>query len=135
MSKPIEVVCALIEQHNRVLVTQRNQNMAQALLWEFPGGKLEKGESEKESLVREIGEELGIKIQPVTRLTPVLYSYSDQEILLIPYICEYLGGVIQLIEHRSYQWAELDRLKQYNWCPADIPIADEYLQIRTSVLK
>ncbi|MFD2244831.1 (deoxy)nucleoside triphosphate pyrophosphohydrolase [Pontibacter ruber] len=123
----IKVVCAILEQHGRILVTQRSQHMPQPLLWEFPGGKVEPGETEEESLVREIKEEINLVVRPITRLTPVVHRYSDKEIMLIPYTCRYLSGVVQLAEHRSYQWAEPSDLMKYTWCPADVPIVEEYL--------
>lgn len=126
----IKVLCAILEQHNRVLVTQRSPEMTQPLLWEFPGGKLEAGENEMECLIREVKEELNLEIEPLTRLTPSEHTYPDTKVLLIPYICAYVRGVIQLAEHRSYQWAELSDLTRYNWCEADLPILAEYLQLK-----
>lgn len=126
----MKVICALLEQHGRVLVTQRSENMREPLLWEFPGGKLEAGESEQECLVRELREELTLSIEPVLRLSPVVHHSPDRTIELIPYICMYHGGAIQLIEHRAYQWAKQDELPNYAWCPADLPIVQEYLALK-----
>ena len=126
----VRVVCAILEQHGRVLVTQRHQHMAQPLLWEFPGGKVEPGETEEESLVREIKEELQLDIEPLRRLTPVFSDLKeDLQLELIPFICRYEAGAIQLVEHRAYQWSERDRLRSYDWCPADLPVLDEYLRL------
>ncbi|MFT2007566.1 (deoxy)nucleoside triphosphate pyrophosphohydrolase [Pontibacter sp. 13R65] len=126
--KPVvKVVCAILEQHNRVLVTQRNREMTQPLLWEFPGGKLEPGEEEVPGLIREIKEELQLDILPLQRLTPVPYTINQKSMELIPYICKYEGGVIQLVEHKAYQWSERHMLKSYDWCPADLPVLEEYL--------
>jgi 8-oxo-dGTP diphosphatase len=123
----IRVTCAIIEQYGRVLVTQRSSSMSQPMLWEFPGGKLEKGESEEEGLKREIKEELNLHITPMLRLTPVTQDYGDKTIELIPYISEYNMGAIHLAEHHCYQWAHPDDLPGYIWCPADLPIVKEYL--------
>ncbi|WP_018477970.1 (deoxy)nucleoside triphosphate pyrophosphohydrolase [Pontibacter roseus] len=125
----IKVTCAIIEQYGRVLVTQRSESMSQALLWEFPGGKLEAGETEKSCLIREIQEELNLNITPSRRLTPVVQQYPDKIIELIPYMCEYNGGTIQLLEHRTYHWATQQELPNYDWCPADVPIVEEYLRL------
>ena len=124
-----KVTCALIEQYGRVLVTQRSETMPQAMLWEFPGGKIEEGESEEDCLVREIQEELNLSITPLKRLTPVLQTYGDKTIELIPYICQYNKGAIKLVEHRSYHWVTPLDLTTYNWCPADIPIMQEYVAL------
>lgn len=129
----IKVLCALLEQHERVLVAQRSENMQESLMWEFPGGKLESGETEQECLIREIQEEFNLAIEPYQRLSPTVYHYRDRSIELIPYICHYLGGTIQLLEHRAYQWALCHELPQYNWCPADLPIVEEYLKLKRSV--
>lgn len=104
--------------------------MREPLLWEFPGGKLEPGESEQECLQREVEEELGLKILPVTRLTPVVHHASHQSIELIPFICKYEGGIVALTEHRAYQWAELRELRGYDWCAPDVPIVEEYLNLK-----
>jgi 8-oxo-dGTP diphosphatase len=123
----IKVTCALIEQFGRVLVTQRSEKMSQAMLWEFPGGKIEAGESEEACIVREIKEELNIDITVAERLTPVIQQYDNYTIELIPFICQYEGGTIRPAEHCAYHWASPVDLPGYDWCPADLPIVDEYL--------
>lgn len=125
----IKVTCAIIEQHGRVLVTQRSAKMALPLLWEFPGGKLEDGETEEACLIREIQEELSLDIKPLRRLTPVRQQHEDKTIELIPYISHYDKGIIHLLEHRTYHWVKPEDLRTYTWCPADIPIVDEYLRL------
>jgi 8-oxo-dGTP diphosphatase len=130
----IKVVCAIIENEGTVLITQRSSKMAQPLLWEFPGGKVEVGESEAEALVREIQEELNLLIVTRERLTPVLHNYSSRAIELIPYTCSLQNGNILLAEHQAYSWASLDVLANYSWCPADIPIVEEYLHLKRSHL-
>ncbi|SIQ93895.1 (deoxy)nucleoside triphosphate pyrophosphohydrolase [Pontibacter lucknowensis] len=124
-----KVTCALIEQYGRVLVTQRSETMPQAMLWEFPGGKVEDGETEIACLIREIQEELNLRITPVQRLTPVVQKYDDKTIELIPFLCQYNGGTIKLTEHRSYHWVMPQDLTNYDWCPADIPIVQEFLEL------
>ncbi|WP_162426345.1 (deoxy)nucleoside triphosphate pyrophosphohydrolase [Pontibacter pudoricolor] len=126
----IRVVCAIIEHESTVLITQRSSNMAQPLLWEFPGGKVEVGESETDALVREILEELNLLIVPHTRLTPVKHHYSLRAIELIPYTCSLQNRNILLAEHQAYSWATLNELPSYSWCPADIPIVKEYLHLK-----
>ena len=126
----IRVTCALVEQNFRVLVTQRSRNMPEPLLWEFPGGKMEEGETEEECLVREISEELSLRIQPLQRMTPVLHPIGGAPKLeLIPYRCRYVGGTIQLLEHRNYHWAHPHDLPKYDWCAPDLPVVAEYLRL------
>jgi 8-oxo-dGTP diphosphatase len=123
------VTCALIEQYGRVLITQRSETMPQAMLWEFPGGKVEDGETEEACLIREIKEELNLSITPLQHLTPVVQTYGDKTIELIPYLCQYNNGTIKLIEHRSYHWVVPQDLANYNFCPADIPIMREFVAL------
>ena len=126
----IKVTCAIIEHQHRVLVTQRSEKMAEPLLWEFPGGKMEPDETEEQCLAREIKEELNLEVQPLRRLTPVVHSTQTKTIELIPYICSCKGGTIRLLEHLTYEWASYDRLRTYSWCQPDVPIVEEYLQLR-----
>ena len=128
----ITVICAILEQFGRVLVTQRSRHMPLPLLWEFPGGKLESGETEEACIIREIREEINLAIRPVRRLTPVRHQDGEKEIILIPYTCEYLSGLVQLTEHVSYHWAELSDLPKYAWCPADVPVMEEYIKYRSN---
>ncbi|MBB6610234.1 (deoxy)nucleoside triphosphate pyrophosphohydrolase [Pontibacter sp. Tf4] len=130
----IRVVCALIEQDDKMLLTQRSNYMAQPLLWEFPGGKVEIGETETAALVREIQEELNLLIVPLKRLTPVVHSYSSKTIELIPYTCSLQSGNILLAEHQAYSWATIEELLNYSWCPADVPIVEEYLHLKIKQL-
>src|SRR5690554_1430426 len=95
----IIVTCAIIEKGNRVLVVQRSDKMKLPLKWEFPGGKIEKGESERDCLKREIREELNIEIETVKRLTPSTFIYPDISIELIPFIVKQVGGDLRLNEH------------------------------------
>ena len=111
-----------------MLITQRSEAMSQPLLWEFPGGKLEAGETEQDCLVREVAEELSISITPQQRLKPALYTYPDKIVELIPYTCTYNSGTISLLEHLKYEWVKPEILRTYTWCPADIPIVEDYLQ-------
>ncbi|MBC5773399.1 (deoxy)nucleoside triphosphate pyrophosphohydrolase [Pontibacter sp. KCTC 32443] len=126
----LQVVCAIIEQDNKVLITQRSSQMAQPLLWEFPGGKIDAGESETGALVREIQEELNLLILPQQRLTPVTHTYGFKTIELIPYTCALQSGEIILAEHMAYSWVSIDALLDYTWCPADIPIVEEYIRLK-----
>lgn len=128
----VKVICGIIEKNGLVLITQRSHKMMHPLLWEFPGGKLEPGETEQECLVREISEELGISIKPNLRLQPATYTYPDKTIQLIPYTCAFISGSIHLLEHASHKWIKPNELEAHNWCPADIPIIEHYLHLLSS---
>lgn len=121
----IDVTCAIIELGKRVLVTQRGPEMKLPGKWEFPGGKLEPGESQEQCIIREIKEELQLDIQVKKRLAPNEYQ---GKIRLIPFICRWIGGEIHLTEHAAYQWVSPDQLLQKDWAEADIPIVHAYLK-------
>ena len=125
----IEVTCAIIEHNNKVLVTQRSEKMALPLKWEFPGGKIEKGETAEACLIREILEELHINIKITKQLNSNTHQYSETKIIkLIPFICELLGGEIKLIEHANFLWLSKNELVNLDWAEADVPILNEYLK-------
>lgn len=121
---PLEVACAIIEHKSRILVVQRSPFMREPLLWEFPGGKLEPGESARDCIKREIKEELGISIHPEKQLPGRQYA----SIQLIPFICSWQEGVLKLHEHQDARWLKPEGLRRLNWCPADITVVEDYLK-------
>ncbi len=126
----IEVTCAIIEHDNKVLVTQRSEKMALPLKWEFPGGKIEKGETAEACLIREILEELHINIKISKQLNSNTHQYSETKtIILIPFICELIDGEIKLTEHANFLWLSKSELSNLDWAEADVPILNEYLNI------
>ena len=125
----INVTCAIILMGEKTLVVQRNENMLLPLKWEFPGGKIEKEESEEDCILREIKEELNINIELISRLTPSNFDYPNFSIQLIPFTAKYLDGNIKLSDHKQYQLLKKDELKDLDWAKADIPILNEYLEL------
>lgn len=126
----IEVTCAIIEHINKVLVTQRGEKMALPLKWEFPGGKIEKGETAEACLIREILEELQVNIKITKELNSNTHQYSEiKTIKLIPFICELIDGEIKLTEHANFLWLSKSELSNLDWAEADVPILNEYLNI------
>lgn len=123
------VTCAIVEFKNKTLVVQRGRNMKLPLKWEFPGGKIEKGESEEECIKREIKEELRIEIELIKRLTPSKFSYPNITVNLVPFVANYVNGDIKLLEHRQYKLLTKDKLMDLDWAEADIPILKEYLSL------
>lgn len=124
---PLKVSCAIIEHQGRVLVVQRSPHMKQALLWEFPGGKVEADETAEQCIVREIREELNIGIQPLRQLSAHTHTYEKGSILLIPFICKWIEGTLELKEHKTAQWLLPEELKELDWSPADVSVAEAYL--------
>lgn len=127
----IDVCCALIKgQNGSVLVTQRSAEMRLPLKWEFPGGKVEPGETNEECLVREIKEELNVRVKIIGLMPPSIHNNGSQLIRLIPFQCMIEEGEICLTEHAAYLWCSPDELQQLDWADADLPIVQHYLESR-----
>ena len=125
----ITVVCAVIVINQKILATQRGQNMSLPLKWEFPGGKLEKNEDEISCIKREIKEELNIEISVKKRLIPSIYKYPNFTINLIPYVAHYQAGDLKLLEHANYKLLEKKDFFSLDWALADIPILKQLTHI------
>jgi len=126
--EPVKVSCAIIERGDKILAARRGAAQSQAGLWEFPGGKLNNGETAASSLIREIKEELGIEIIPKNPLPSVIYSYPAITIELIPFISHIITGEPEPREHSEIMWIEPRDALKLEWAPADIPVVKGYLQ-------
>jgi 8-oxo-dGTP diphosphatase len=125
--KIIDVVCLVaIDRDNQVLATQRAEDKPLGLLWEFPGGKIDRGESAEEALRREIIEELNIELGALTRLPAVTHAYDFGTIQLIPFLSkvETRPQLGELHAHAAARWVALDEWDQLQWAPADLPIIE-----------
>jgi 8-oxo-dGTP diphosphatase len=127
MKRHLHVACAIIEQEGTVLAAQRSAAMTLPLKWEFPGGKIEAGESPEECLSRELKEELGISVFIGTALSPATHSYPDFTVTLYPFTCRLAGGIITAHEHHALQWIEPHRMPELDWAAADLPVISEYM--------
>ncbi len=127
--KRLDVTCAIIEKEGRVLVVRRSKTMSLPLKWEFPGGKVNKGETEEESIIREIKEELELDIKISKKLNSSIFDYPNMSIKLIPFIAEQVGGRLRLNEHAAFKYLVKDDLMSLDWAEADIPIVKEYLDL------
>lgn len=124
----IDVSCALIiSQNGQVLVAQRSLSMHLPLKWEFPGGKVEPGETAEECLIREIREELGVEIRVTKKMQPSVYDQGKQVIRLLPFQCKLIAGEIRLTEHAAFQWLLPAGLNKLDWAEADIPIVQNFM--------
>lgn len=122
VEKVVEVVAALIWDGNKFLICQRPANKARGLLWEFVGGKVEKGETKEQALIRECQEELAITVEPHEVFTEVRHEYPDITVHLTLFNCAILRGQPQLLEHNDMKWIIPTEIPNYNFCPADVEI-------------
>jgi 8-oxo-dGTP diphosphatase len=126
----IQVVCALIEDEaGRLLVAQRPQGKHLAGLWEFPGGKVEAGETSQAALVREIAEELGCAATPGLALTPVTHAYEKVTVRLIPFLARFAepGARPETREHAALRWVTREEIGALPMPAADAPIVAEWV--------
>lgn len=116
--------CALIDADGRILLARRPEGKQLAGLWEFPGGKVEIGETPEECLVRELREELGIetKIACLAPLTFASHSYDDFHLLMPLYVCRRFSGIPQPKEAQTLKWVKPLQLRDYPMPPADAPL-------------
>ena len=126
MSQPILLVAAaaLVDTDNRVLLTRRPPGKDMASLWEFPGGKVEPGETPEAALRRELYEELGIDVCPTCLhpLTFASHTYEKFHLLMPLFLCRSWDGTITPREGQELAWVRAMRLKDYPMPPADIPL-------------
>ncbi|TCQ07561.1 8-oxo-dGTP diphosphatase [Rhizobium sp. PP-F2F-G36] len=116
--------CALIDGDGRILLAQRPEGKSMAGLWEFPGGKVETGETPEETLIRELEEELGIrtKVACLAPLTFASHAYEDFHLLMPLYVCRRYEGVPQGREGQALKWVRAKALRDYPMPPADEPL-------------
>lgn len=124
MKLVLVVACALIDADSRVLIARRPEGKSLAGLWEFPGGKVEEGESPEAALIREMAEELSVTIrQPcLAPLTFASFSYETFHLLMPLYICRRWEGSIMPREGQTVAWVKPNRLRDYPMPPADEPL-------------
>lgn len=125
-AKPILFVtaCALVDADRRVLIAQRPEGKSLAGLWEFPGGKLEAGETPEAALIRELREELGVETKEacLAPLTFASHSYTDFHLLMPLYVCRKWQGTPEAREHAALKWVRPQALRDYPMPEADLPL-------------
>lgn len=120
--KYIRVVGAVImNDDDEILCAQRPEGKNLALKWEFPGGKVEKGETETGALVRELDEEMECRIDVLDKITTTVYEYDFGIVELTTYYAKILSGEIKMLEHVDMKWMNRENIDALDWAPADIP--------------
>jgi len=127
--KKIEVVAGIIFYKDRILCCQRKTNKYPYLSekWEFPGGKLEEGETREKALIREIDEELEMEIKDLKFALTVVHQYEDFHLTMHTYFAYSQKPKMKLNDHKDAVWATLEEVDKFDWAAADIPIV-EYIQ-------
>ena len=122
--KTIEVVAAIILKDGKVLATQRGHGQWKGW-WEFPGGKIEPGETQQQALVREIREELDADISVGRLLKTIEWDYPDFHLTMHCFVCSLTSESLHLNEHQSARWLTRSALDSVNWLPADVELLPE----------
>jgi 8-oxo-dGTP diphosphatase len=125
----LHVACALIEKDGLLLAAQRSATMNLPLKWEFPGGKIEAGESPEACLHRELQEELEVTVVIGRALFPSTHRYEDFTVTLYPFVCALTTTEIVLREHEEIRWLAPGDLFTLDWAEADLPVLKDYLSV------
>lgn len=129
MKKLVKVVGAIIEnENNEILCALRSPDMSLPNLWEFPGGKLESGESYKEAIEREIMEELGCSVRFIDIFNDNTHEYDAFIVNLVTVKCILVSGTPTASEHSKLIWLKRENLNSLKWAPADIPAVEELIE-------
>jgi 8-oxo-dGTP diphosphatase len=125
----LDVCCAIIINGSEILAVQRDMRSQHSLKWEFPGGKINIGETAGQCIVREIREELCITIQILNhQLDLIEHDYGNFQIRLIPFLCEITSGEIKLTEHIEMKWLGIEDLGKMDWAEADRKLIEKNRQ-------
>lgn len=132
MTKLVLVVaCALLDTDNRVLIAQRPQDKSMAGLWEFPGGKVEDGESPEDALIRELTEELGVNVTKpcLAPLTFASHDYESFHLLMPLFVCRRWTGIARAREGQILRWVRPSSLREFPMPPADEPLISSLVEL------
>ena len=119
--KVINVVAAAIEKDGLIFCAQRPEGKSLGGFWEFPGGKLENGETPEEALIRKIKEEFDSEIEVISFLNEASYEYDFGIITMKTYLSKLISGELKLLEHQDSKWLPIGELSELEWAPVDIP--------------
>lgn len=120
-----QVVAALIRDKNKFMICQRPAHKTRGLLWEFVGGKVEKGESKQQALIRECREELAVTVSVGDVFIEVIHEYPDMTVDLTLFSCEIAEGEPKMLEHNDIRWITPEEIDGFDFCPADAEILEK----------
>ncbi|MBQ8425041.1 MAG: (deoxy)nucleoside triphosphate pyrophosphohydrolase [Clostridia bacterium] len=128
--KHIEVVAGVIEFDGKILCMQRDKGKFEyvSYKWEFPGGKIEEGETKQEALARELREEMEMEVDVNEHLTDVYYEYPDFTMNMYCFKCKAHSDKFVLNVHHDFKWLKKEDLMSVDWAPADVPIVEKILE-------
>ena len=128
--KQIQVVAGIIENDGKILCMERDKGKYDyvSYKWEFPGGKIEPGETKEQALERELREEMELEVQVGDHFCDVTYEYPDFVITMYCFRCKTQDLNFKLNVHKDYKWLEKDKLDTLDWAPADRPIVKKLMQ-------
>jgi 8-oxo-dGTP diphosphatase len=119
------VTAAILIQGGKVFIGQRKAGKRHASLWEFPGGKVEQGETPQECLAREMREEFGVQVVVGASFGESVYHYDHGSIRLLAYLVDWTGGEMTPVDHQDCRWVPFTDLERYDFVPADIPFVQQ----------
>lgn len=125
----MEVCCAIIIRESQILAVQRGPLSSHPWKWEFPGGKTDLHETAEQCIIREIEEELSIKVEVITELASIEFDYGNHPFRLVPLVCKIIGGEIHLTEHVALRWLTPDKLETLDWSAADEALIIKNLEV------
>jgi 8-oxo-dGTP diphosphatase len=122
------VTAAILIRGDKVFIGQRKAGKRSEYFWEFPGGKLEDGETQRECLAREMREEFGVEVAVLGLFGESIYHYEHGSIRLVAYLVDWIGGEMSPVDHQDCQWVLFDDLKSYEFVPADVPFVQKLMR-------
>jgi 8-oxo-dGTP diphosphatase len=128
--KPLLVSCGILQHGEKILALRRKEGTELGGKWEFPGGKIEPGESPEACLIRELKEELDTEVTIGEPLDPVHHTYPHRRIVLYPFICSYPLPIDSLVDHDGILWGSPENLRSLDWAEADRLVLEAYIQRR-----
>lgn len=120
-----EVAAAIIRNGDRFMICRRPAHKARGLMWEFPGGKVEKGETKEQALIRECREELAVTLRVGDVFMEVTHEYSDITVRLTLFNAKIKEGTPQMLEHSDIRWITAKEIDEYTFCPADKEVLEK----------